>query len=1251
LAIPSTLSRGFRVIQRLLKPIVDVREEESIGVLLMFSYSFLAMTCYNILKPITRSKFISSLGSENLPYVLLVAGVLIGIIMQGYSKLADLVPRKWVIPAAQAVLAGLLVVFWFLFQTGAEWVSALFYLMGLILGILLISQFWTLANEIYDPRQAKRIFGFIGGGASLGGIAGSSILAFMVDHVGTNNLLLVSAALLFFCVGIVVLIIQRSGDIALAGVTSTGEESEVGGAEGFKLLMSNRHLQIIAAVIAFAAIGAGLIEQQLNMAAEAFKGRGDTDSLTQFLGTVQLYTSMAGFVIQIWLTSRIHKFLGIGFALLILPVSLGATGILMLLRGALWVPGLARVLDTSLRYTVDKTTREILYLPLSSDVKQRAKPFVDVTIDRGAKAVSALLALVLIAPWGLNWDWQRLSIASLVVTGLWIFTAQIAKRGYLRAFRNSIERRVVAPAEVRVNVGDLQTVETLIAELSDPDEARVLYAIDVLEALDKRTLITPLLLYHESPKVRVRVLNTLAEMPPATADRWRPNIRKHLSDESPEVRAAAIVALARLGLAEETELARPYLDDRDPKVASTAAVVMAQSRRAADKAAAEQTLARLVADADGPSSGRREVAKALRQITDPQFQSLLIPLLSDSNPSVAEEAMRSVQALGTANFLFVPALVSLLRDRRLKSAARDVLVSYGEPIVDTLAFFLSSQEEEIWVRRHIPATLARIPIQKSMDVLIAALKTERDGFTRFKLVTAIDRLRREHPELTFDKKSFEGMILSEGNRYFEYLSLHYNLFGKGRMPAEHLLADALAEKVARAKNRVYLLLGLIYPWKDIVAARWAIENGDARAKSSAIEYLDNVFEGSIRRRIMPILDDMPIEERIRRGNVLIKTRERDVEESLLQLINDEDEVVSATAIDLVGRTKISSMADDVEHVLAHRDVHDWWVFESASWTLAGFRVEQDRRAKMWLEPLPAVEVVARLREIAIFKAVTIDELFRIVRAGRQVRHEPGRVLYQQNQPAGELQLLLDGHVQLSSGSGAAGATAGADGAGGQTGTVEAPAPLGIEEVLEGRPVRATVRTLDTCICLALSLEDARNLLSDNTDLVQGLFRWALDHPAFRTEHVVMPGGELPAVAEPPDGALRPIDKVLMLQRLHLLSRMPVEERMAMSTIATEVRLAPGSALFDEADPPALHTIIDGKVTLAATDGLPVIEADSGDAIGLFETLAGVPIGRSARVTEAGRALRISHDDLFDLISQRPSLMQHLFTGLFGRRRA
>ena len=67
-----------------------------------------------------------------------------------------------------------------------------------------------------------------------------------------------------------------------------------------------------------AAIGAGLIEQQLNMAAEAFKGRSATDNLTEFLAQVTLYLSAIGFFIQVALTSRIHRYLGVGFALLVL---------------------------------------------------------------------------------------------------------------------------------------------------------------------------------------------------------------------------------------------------------------------------------------------------------------------------------------------------------------------------------------------------------------------------------------------------------------------------------------------------------------------------------------------------------------------------------------------------------------------------------------------------------------------------------------------------------------------------------------------------------------------------------------------------------------------------------------------------------------------------------------------------------------------------------------------------------------------
>src|SRR4029450_6905334 len=120
-------------------------------------------------------KFITSLGADNLPYVLLAAGFIIAILMAGYTWLIAKLPRRWGLPTVHVGLAGLLVLFWFLFQTPATWVSVAFYVTGLILGLLLISQFWTVANVVYDPRQAKRLFGFIGTGAPLGGIAGSAL--------------------------------------------------------------------------------------------------------------------------------------------------------------------------------------------------------------------------------------------------------------------------------------------------------------------------------------------------------------------------------------------------------------------------------------------------------------------------------------------------------------------------------------------------------------------------------------------------------------------------------------------------------------------------------------------------------------------------------------------------------------------------------------------------------------------------------------------------------------------------------------------------------------------------------------------------------------------------------------------------------------------------------------------------------------------------------------------------------------------
>ena len=1230
------------LIRRLLSPVVDVRKEEAGTLLLMFLYSFLVIASYSIIKPLTRAQYIDDLGANNLPYVLLAAGVLVGVFMQGYTRAAARLPPTSVIPTTLATVCGLLMLFWVLFQTGQIWASIGFYMLGQIFALLLISQFWTLANDLYDARQAKRLFGFIGGGASLGGIVGSAALAFFVERVGTNSMLLVSTAVLLPCVPLVMIIMRQSRQLQLKGIAASGQKKGVTGTEAFRLLRESRHLQIIALVIAFAAIGAGLLDQQLSMAVEEQEGAGGADAMAALLAQVQLALSVASFVIQVWLTSRIHRYLGIGVALLVLPVGLGATGAIILASGALWAAAAGRVLDSALRYSLDKTTREILFLPLPTALKRHAKQFVDVTVDRIAKAVLALIILVMIQPWGFNLDWRELSFVTLIMVAAWILTAIKARKEYLASFRQSIAQQGVEPTDLRLTQGpmvaDLSTVETLVEELAHPDEHRVLYAIDVLESLDKRNLVTPLLLWHESADIRVRALGALGAARTDIAERWMPVIERLVKDPSPDVRAAAVGALASIRNEDATAIARTLIDDTDPRIVATAAVVLSGSVDAADQRTAESALSTLAADTrESSTSVRRELAAVIRQVGNTRSHDLLIPLLHDPDPEVADEAMRSVRAIETADYLFAPTLVSLLGSRRLKSGARETLVRYGEAVVDVLRYFLDDADEDIWVRRHIPATLARIPCQASMDILIATMETQ-DSFLRFKVLTAVEKLRHEHPSLTFKKDTIERLALAEGRAYFNRLGLHYNLFDRSKMPTDSVLARALKEKLERSVDRIYRLLGLLYPWKDIAAARWAIEHGDSRGRADALEYLDNVLAGQLRHRLVPVLEDLPREEKVRRGNVFLKTRSRDVEETLLELINDDDQVVAAAAIDLVGVNQLWNLRDDVEHVLSHRDVADWYVFEAASWTLAARTLSPAHRRERWVEAIPAAALADRMRGLQLFASVGVDELFRIASAGHQTRHESGTTLLREGSVPEQLHVLLDGAVVAT---------------GRRTGAREiaSPAALGFEEALDGCLMGETVKTTGLAVALSLSNNDLRTLLADNTDLVQGLFRTLAEQKGTRQGFVKGSAAtELERFGD--QQQLTAVQKGLALRRIPIFAKVTGVEMLHLTAIAEQVSIEADTALEDETGPFGLAILLKGELGLQTSEsGRTVARAVSGDVVGMYETLAGsdVRVEHMRLVASSDcSVLQIERDDLFDLLGQRPDLLQQIFAAIFDR---
>ncbi len=365
------------------------------------------------------------------------------------------------------------------------------------------------------------------------------------------------------------------------------------------------------------------------------------------------------------------------------------------------------------------------------------------------------------------------------------------------------------------------------------------------------------------------------------------------------MRARAIVTLAAVENRDAVKVARGLLDPAVPRMAASAAVVLAASEHSTDVEAAESTLAMLASDMrEEAAQVRRDVAAAIRQIRSPRCRHLLIPLLQDRDPEVSETAMRSIRSLRPLDDLFVPTLISLLGDRRLKSGARDALVGYGEAVLERLNHALRDQQEEPWVRRHIPATMARVPCQRAMDLLIEALD-DPDRFLRYRVAAAIETLHRRRDDLRYSDAPIEALLQRETDIYFEYLILEHDVFGRGDMPGQALLATVLGEKRRRAVLRAYRLLSLLHPWRDIVAARLAIERGAASRRVGALEYLDNILSPALRRTVIPMLEDMPRDEKVRRGHQVRRSHPRSVEDSLLALINDPDEVVAAAALELV----------------------------------------------------------------------------------------------------------------------------------------------------------------------------------------------------------------------------------------------------------------------------------------------------------------------------------------------------------------
>ena len=182
-----------------LKRIVAVEENEVAPMLWASLYYFLILAAYFVIRPIRDEMGVAG-GVRNLPWLFL--GTLLGMLLVHplFTTLVSRTPRRLFIPLSYTFFGANLVAFWLLFMTISDgagiWTGRVFFVWTSVFNLFVVSIFWSLMADLFRPGQAKRLFGFIAVGGTIGAIGGSSITAFLAARLGPTNLLLVSAVIL-----------------------------------------------------------------------------------------------------------------------------------------------------------------------------------------------------------------------------------------------------------------------------------------------------------------------------------------------------------------------------------------------------------------------------------------------------------------------------------------------------------------------------------------------------------------------------------------------------------------------------------------------------------------------------------------------------------------------------------------------------------------------------------------------------------------------------------------------------------------------------------------------------------------------------------------------------------------------------------------------------------------------------------------------------------------------------------------------
>ncbi len=906
--MPSSSSKKY--LQQRFLGLFDVAPQERRPTLLLASILLLGMATVICLKAVSDATFLSEFDASLLPWVDLAVTLLVGLVVNWYLSLFARTSLRALIGLTQAFLAVNLLIFWALLVLDVEWAPILIYLWVGIFAVLIPSQVWHLAGTVFTTRQAKRLFSLIGSGGILGAALGGNFAGYVGPRIGAESILPVTVVFVAASAWL-----SRSLTRGEAAAQTT-LDAKTGPPilESFRLVRSQRYLLLITAALFASTVVGTLVKYQFKAVAQ-LEFAGDRDALASFSGYFYGYIAVVSFLFHTLMTGRLLRWAGLGWCLFILPFGLlaGSTGLLF--STTIVAAVLARGADQGFRHSIDRSALELLYVPLSADLRAKVKSFLDMVVSRSADGLASLVLLGIIAAAGEQL--HHVSWAAIFFIGLWAVALWGLRGEYVKTLRSTIERRDISADELLKQLAESGPSLELERGLESSDQRDIEAAVGWIRftgAAANQAQIAALLT-HESSAIRRKAMAAIAAR--GTPDCEREALEFLSLEDDFEARRQALDYVESQDEDLATTAEREMLGSQDRELAAIAAARLNVRGDAAAQDAEQVFRSALEQYAEGSAADRTKAARLLGLWPEaPDFAGWLRRFLDDSNPTVVAAALESARAAPAPSE--APKLIALLADRRFSRQARAALTTYGESVVDQLWACLRDETAAAHLQRQAARVIGDIGGRSGARYLLAYLRRSHQA-ARPDVLRALTRLRTRSPKLEFDSDILELLMGAALQRYYQTAFL-LNGLGSPDAPAGRFLDRALRERLANWLDELFVLLGLMYPQREIRDAYDRIRSGRPDLRANALEFLDSRLLGNpLRTMLLPALEEHDSSRLLDAGRELFNLYPLPYASVLRRLLDASDPWLQSCACFAAAESGAAELTQRIGALQAHSD--------------------------------------------------------------------------------------------------------------------------------------------------------------------------------------------------------------------------------------------------------------------------------------------------------------------------------------------